>query len=40
MDEFYLVIVIIFEFFFIGVDCKICGLIVIDKEIGFMIEFK
>lgn len=40
MDEPYPVIVTTSELLSTGVDCKTCGLIVIDKEIGSMTEFK
>ncbi len=40
VDEPYPVIVTTSELLSTGVDCKTCGLIVIDKEIGSMTEFK
>jgi len=40
VDEPYPVIVTTSEMLSTGVDCKTCGLIVIDKEIGSMTEFK
>lgn len=40
VDEQYPVIVTTSELLSTGVDCKTCGLIVIDKEIGSMTEFK
>mgnify|MGYP000211167125 FL=1 len=40
VDESYPVIVTTSELLSTGVDCKTCGLIVIDKEIGSMTEFK
>lgn len=40
VDEPYPVIVTTSELLSTGVDCKTCGLIVIDKEIGTMTEFK
>jgi len=40
VDELYPVIVTTSELLSTGVDCKTCGLIVIDKEIGSMTEFK
>lgn len=40
IDEPYPVIVTTSELLSTGVDCKTCGLIVIDKEIGSMTEFK
>lgn len=39
-DEAYPVVVTTSEMLSTGVDCKTCGLIVIDKEIGSMTEFK
>ena len=39
-DEAYPVVVTTSEMLSTGVDCKTCGLIVIDKEIGTMTEFK
>ena len=39
-DRPYPVIVTTSELLSTGVDCKTCGLIVIDKEIGSMTEFK
>ena len=40
VDEPYPVVVTTSEMLSTGVDCKTCGLIVIDKEIGSMTEFK
>ena len=40
VDEPYPTIVTTSEMLSTGVDCKTCGLIVIDKEIGSMTEFK
>ncbi len=40
VDEPYPTIVTTSELLATGVDCKTCGLIVIDKEIGSMTEFK
>lgn len=40
VDEPFPVIVTTSEMLSTGVDCKTCGLIVIDKEIGSMTEFK
>ncbi len=40
VDEPYPVIVTTSDLLSTGVDCKTCGLIVIDKEIGSMTEFK
>ncbi|MDO5342524.1 MAG: DEAD/DEAH box helicase family protein [Bacteroidia bacterium] len=40
VDEPYPVIATTSELLSTGVDCKTCGLIVIDKEIGSMTEFK
>ena len=40
VEEPYPVIVTTSELLATGVDCKTCGLIVIDKEIGSMTEFK
>lgn len=40
VDEPYPTIVTTSELLSTGVDCKTCGLIVIDKEIGTMTEFK
>lgn len=40
VDEPFPVIVTTSELLSTGVDCKTCGLIVIDKEIGSMTEFK
>lgn len=40
VDEPYPTIVTTSELLSTGVDCKTCGLIVIDKEIGSMTEFK
>lgn len=40
IDEPYPTIVTTSELLSTGVDCKTCGLIVIDKEIGSMTEFK
>lgn len=40
VEEEYPVIVTTSEMLSTGVDCKMCGLIVIDKEIGSMTEFK
>ena len=40
VDERYPVIVTTSELLSTGVDCKTCGLIVIDREIGSMTEFK
>ncbi len=40
VEEPYPVIVTTSELLSTGVDCKTCGLIVIDKEIGSMTEFK
>lgn len=40
VDEAYPTVVTTSELLATGVDCKTCGLIVIDKEIGSMTEFK
>ena len=40
VDQAYPTIVTTSELLATGVDCKTCGLIVIDKEIGSMTEFK
>ena len=40
VDQVYPTIVTTSELLATGVDCKTCGLIVIDKEIGSMTEFK
>ena len=40
VDELYPCVVTTSEMLSTGVDCKTCGLIVIDKEIGSMTEFK
>ena len=40
VDQAYPIIVTTSELLATGVDCKTCGLIVIDKEIGSMTEFK
>ena len=40
VDQLYPTVVTTSELLATGVDCKTCGLIVIDKEIGSMTEFK
>lgn len=40
VDQPYPTVVTTSELLATGVDCKTCGLIVIDKEIGSMTEFK